>query len=163
VVQTTDNDYYLKHSFYNSYVTSGTVFLDKDASVYDQNIVMYGHNVYMDQSKMFSPLTTLVNQSNYEANKTFKVYYADQIVDYEIFSVYYFDVNDIESFNYTEHNFSSEEAFNEWLEYPLSKNLIVSDASVSYGDNLITLQTCKKYDDDHRVIVLAKETGRTNY
>jgi len=163
VVQGSDNAYYLSHGFDGTMLSSGTVFLDAGSILSDMNLVLYGHNVYLDQTKMFSPLTTLADQETFDDNRTFTFYLKDEIIRYEIFCIYTFEVSDAEAYDYTRGNFGSAEEFEAWLQYALNRNLVESDIDLKYGDKLITMQTCKKYDDEHRLLVLAKEIYRGAY
>lgn len=168
VVQGMDNDYYLNHGFIsidgNNYSGQGTPFLDVSNSLDDMNLVIYGHNVYYDDSAMFTPLTKLIHQENYDNNHTIHLFLENEVRTYEIAFVYYFDVNLFGIYDYQQRNFYSSEEFTEWLRIPYEENLIRPiNIPLEFGDNLLTLQTCKTWDDDYRLLVVCVETNRENY
>lgn len=162
VVQAKDNDYYLRRSFYKEYNDQGIPFLDYNCSLNSQNIVIYGHNVYYDDNAMFSPLSFLTDQEKYEENKTFKFYLDGQIRYYEIVNVYIVDTNEL-NFDFQKTDFKDEDEFNQWYATVLQNNVIDSGKTLTFNDNFITFQTCKRFYESGRIIILAKETNRTSY
>ena len=68
VVQTNNNDFYLKHGFDQQSNTSGTLFADKDsvAGIVQSNFIIYGHN--MKDNSMFGSVAKYVDKSYYEEN-----------------------------------------------------------------------------------------------
>nr|WP_242854257.1 class B sortase [Paeniclostridium sordellii] len=54
VVQTTNNDHYLKYDFYNKPSDSGCIFMYYRYNVKSKNIILYGHN--MRNKTMFNNL-----------------------------------------------------------------------------------------------------------
>ena len=59
VVQTVDNEYYLHKNFNKEEYSSGSVYMDYRNTMDDQNLILYGHYVYKDESKIFGPLHLL--------------------------------------------------------------------------------------------------------
>ena len=163
IVQGPDDSYYLRRNLNREYAETGIVFLEAENQLSDQNIILYGHNVYADETAMFSPLHNLVNQELYEANKDMNLYLENEIRSYRIFCIYYFDTDDYKVFDYQQRNWTTEEEFNDWIRYAQDKNLINSDVQVSSADHLLTMQSCKPYDPDQRVLVLCRELGRRPY
>ena len=157
VVQGTDNDFYLKHGFEKQYSSYGTVFMDHINKKSDTNQIIYGHYVYFDDQAMFSQLTALIDQNSYDANKTFKIYYQDQTCSYQICYIYDFDSEDYGRYDYQQMNFNSQEEFDDWIQYPTEKNLIHLDDQIKYGDRFVTLQTCRPWHPEQRIILLCKQ------
>ena len=56
VLQSSDNEYYLRHSFDNTYSQAGWIYMDyrNDSTLKDRNTIIYGHN--MLNNTMFSEL-----------------------------------------------------------------------------------------------------------
>ena len=163
IVQTNDNKHYLSHSFDNSWNTCGTIFIDASNQLTDTNLIIYGHNVYYDNTAMFSPLERITDEDFLRNNSTLKIWYEMEEVSYQIIYFYSFDTDDYGIYDYQLRNFVSEEEFDEWIRYVDERNLIESEANIGFGDRFITLQTCRKYDPDHRLIILCKEISRQKY
>lgn len=161
IMQASDNDYYLRKSFYKDYNEQGIPFMDSDCSLESKNITIYGHNVYYDDKAMFSPISFLVNQENFEESKTFKIYFENEIRYYQITDVYVVDIN--EGFDFKRQNFENEENFAEWYSFVQNRNLIATDSRLQYEDNFVTLQTCKRYSADSRIVVIGKEVSKVSY
>ena len=119
VLQGNDNDFYMNHNYKKGYSQSGSIFLDKDCSLFplSSNLLIYGHN--MKNGTMFKDLlkyeskkyfeshsnirfTTNMEDSTYEIISAFKskVYYASEK---NVFRYYYFI------------NANSEDDFNEFV------------------------------------------------
>lgn len=161
IMQASDNDYYLRKSFYKDYNEQGIPFMDSDCSLESKNITIYGHNVYYDDKAMFSPISFLVNQENFEESKTFKIYLENEIRYYQITDVYVVDIN--EGFDFKRQNFEDEEDFTEWYSFVQNRNLIATNSRLQYEDNFVTLQTCKRYSADSRIVVIGKEVSKVSY
>ena len=164
IVQAKDNDKYLNLSFYGKYSQQGTPFIDAYSNLDDTNIIIYAHNVYYDDTAMFSPLTKLIDQTFYEENNKFKMYFENEVREYAITNVYYLDEETYQWYNYQQPTFLDKKEFDEWINYPDRNNLINSvNGKIESGNKFVTLSTCKKWEEDKRVIVLAKETKVTKY
>ena len=163
VVQGYNNDQYLRQSFEKVYSSQGVLFMDSEATLNSQHFTIFGHNVYYDDSAKFSPVSKLVSQDFYENNKTFTLYTAQGKRDYLITNVFYFTQDDFLDYNYTQPGFHSAEEFKSWISFGNSRNLIHSEHSIGFSDRFVTLQTCKRWDDQTIILVLAKETGRSLY
>lgn len=162
----TDSSYYLDHNIYGNYVIGGAAFMEPEASLDSQNLTLYGHSVFITNSQttgqMFSDLRNLENQSFYDSNKTFKVYWEDKVESYEVISVCETNVA-TDQWAYEQANFDSADAFNNWIGYANNHNYISTDLEGEYGDKFITFQTCKYREGDDRIIVIAKKIGEKKY
>lgn len=162
VVQAKDNDYYLRRSFYKEYNEQGIPFMDYNCTNYSQNIVIYGHNVYYDDTAMFSPLASLEKQEVFEQNQTFKLYLDGEVRSYKIVNIYEVDTSQ-SSFEFQRPNFTDEEDFESWYVTPRQNNLITANDTLTYADNFVTLQTCKRFYQSTRILIIAKEISRESY
>lgn len=161
VVQSSDNNYYLRKSFYKDYNEQGIPFMDSECTLESQNIVIYGHNVYYDDTAMFSPISFLLNQDEFEKSQTFAFYTKNEIRYYQITDVYVVDIN--EGIEFKKQTFTDENDFNNWYSVIHSRNQIRTSEILDYTDNFISLQTCKRYQTDSRIVVIGKEIARTSY
>lgn len=156
IVQANDNDYYLRRSFKRKYSNQGTPFLDNRNQLTDHNMTIYGHYVYADASKMFTPLTNLKNQSFYEENKYLNIFLRNEVRCYVVTYVYEHDYTKTD-YDYTKRNFNSEKDIMAFLAYPKKHTLIDSNVDIEFGDSFITLQTCVRNKATKRLIVVAKQ------
>ena len=163
VVQGETNDSYLRTSFYGKYSTTGTVFLDSNMSLDDQNFVLYGHNVYIDHSAMFTPLLTLEDQETYEKNSTLALYTLDGAKLYQMIGIYEITYNEFQTPEYQDkYSFQRTEFYDDadaqdWINYVKSKSMIQSLYEAEPGDKFMCLQLCKPYHHDTRVVVVCKQ------
>ncbi|MBQ9328172.1 MAG: class B sortase [Solobacterium sp.] len=163
VVQGYSNESYLKTSFEREYSSQGTLFMDYNSTLNSQHYTIFGHNVYYDDSAMFSPVSRIVTQEEYEKNRYFSLYTYEGRIMYEITNVIYFTDDDFLDYDYTRTEFMSENDFEIWMDLNRNRNLIHAENSITYQDHFVTLQTCKKWDDHTIILVLAKELGRSSY
>lgn len=141
----------------------GSIFLDPNNILNDQNLVIYGHYVYPSYdasgTHKFTPLHALKNQDNYEENKYIDLELEDEIRTYEIAHVYYSKIDDNgnleDGMEYMKSNFSDEE-----LQYYLNRveeeEFYHTDVEIGSNDKFLTLQTCVENRDDLKLIVIAK-------
>lgn len=178
-VQSVDNDFYLRRDWItNEYSELGSVFMDYECDLDSKNIILYGHFVYsslevldddgnkLDNSKlMFTPLTKLIDEKNYEDNKYVSLILEDEVRTYEIVSVFYCNLvgegEDLYPEEYLEYYLTeySDDYFKEYKKK--IKNVEFYDTGVDFTneDNLLTLQTCVENNDKAREIVLCKEVS----
>ena len=152
IVQTSDNDFYLDHSYDKSYNEAGWVFLDyrNDSSFSDKNTIIYAHS-RLDKT-MFGSLSKTLKPEWYENkdNHIIRISNEKENSLWQIFSVY---VIETESY-YITTNFNSDEEYLTFLETMKSRSRYDFDTNLSASDRIITLST--SYDDDRKTVVHAK-------
>lgn len=153
IVQSDDNEFYLENDFNKNYYSSGSVFMDFENKLGDQNLILYGHYVYKDETIMFSPLHILKNKDNYEENKYIEIDFKDYTKKYIVSNVFYYDLGN-ENLEYYYPNYNN---FNEYYNNVKKIDFYDSGVEIKSDDKFITLQTCVRNRDDLRLIVLAKE------
>lgn len=154
VVQSSDNAFYLTHSFDKTRNSAGWIFADfrNRFDGLDKNIIIYGHN-RMDSS-MFA---TLVNtQQDYWYNNLDNKYITlttpDGVHIYEIFSTYTIKK---ESY-YITTDFTNDEEFLTFLNTLKSRSIHNFNVSLNTTDSILTLSTCDA-SGKSRVVVHAKK------
>ncbi len=157
VVQSEEPEYYLRRDFYGNDSPEGTPFFDSNTRMDDTNMVIYGHHVYYDEDAQFSPLAKLTDQQFYEQNSRFSLIFEDETREYVITHVYILTLEEYQDYDYRQPQFSSEEEWTRWIALPDEKNLVSPSERLEYGDKFVTLQTCRAWQEDTRIIVLAKE------
>lgn len=171
LVQADDNEKYYDLAWNLENSSSGAAFFDYRNTLDDQNLIVYGHFVYADETKMFSPLHQLKEEENYEANKTITIELETQIREYVVVRVFYYEMDD-DSLRFFIPNYNTqtmddqyyttatEEYFDEYMAAVDEASFYSIDEDLTIEDNWLTLQTCVRDRDDLRLIVLAKEVSR---
>ena len=157
ILQTTNNDYYLKHDNYGNYDIYGSVFLDYRCSKDSKKLLIFGHNDFKDATP-FSNLENYYEKSYYEKNKYIDIMIDNEKMKYQIFSVYI----EPEDFTYMNLKINDEQYRNDLVKYK-NKSLYDTNVEVSENDKILILQTCsnhkdyKKYKDKYLLIIAKKK------
>ena len=159
VMQTTDNDFYLKHNFNKEPDNNGSLFLDCDCSLYPQstNMIVYGH--HMKSGNMFGFLQKYAKESYWKEHPTISFDTIYEKGTYEVMYVFYSKVygNDDLVFKYYQFiNANSAKEFEYYMNEMQSLSLYDTGVTASYGDTLLTLSTCDHSQTDGRFAVVAK-------
>ena len=151
-VKSSDNDYYLHHSFDKSYNNAGWVFLDyrNNKNLTDKNNIIYGH--HRVNNTMFTSLLNTLNQSWYtnKDNHIIRISLENENSLWQIISVYKIPT---ESY-YITTKFNDDNEFITFLDTISKRSIYNFNYSVNKDDIILTLSTC--YDDNTRVVVHAK-------
>lgn len=175
VVQGTDNEYYLTHTFTGRQNKAGSLFLDYRCTVTEEenspNLVIYGHN--QEDGTMFGRLKLYKdNCSFYKYNPFVSFSTKYDVYDYVIFGYFVTNAtpeNDIngEVFHYHDYidELSDEAAFNWYMQEIAKRNQIISPVDVQFGDELLVLSTCSSDFSDSRFVVFARKlrSGENKY
>ena len=137
IVQGTDNDYYLHHTYKKEEVFAGSIFVDcknsKDFS--DQNTIVYGHN--MKNGSMFGTLKQYKLQETIDKSPYFWIITPDEA--YKIFVVY---TANVDGDTYTLIKGPGTETV-EYGESMKSKSDIdMGEYEFKQTDKMVTLSTC---------------------
>ena len=153
VVQTTNNDYYLKHSFDKSFNYAGWVFADfrNTFNTLSQNTIIYAHNRRDDI--MFGSLTNALDKSWYTNLKNQLIQFSTPDYDsmWQIFSIYTIEA---ESY-YITTDFSSSESFMNFANTITERSIYDFDIKIEENDKILTLSTCYN-DSGMRTVIHAK-------
>ena len=167
VVQGTDNDYYLTHTYDNKTNKAGAVFMDYRCTVSEEftspNIVLYGHN--QEDGTMFGNLKKYKNDVEFYKENPFVSFNTDNgIGDYVIFGYFITNVypkQDLygEVFHYHDYidALADETTFNWYMEEIAERNQIIPSVDVQFGDPLLVLSTCSTEYADSRFVVIARK------
>ena len=146
VVQSNDNDYYLRRLVNGEYNIAGSLFMDyrNDSNLEDNNTIIYGHN--MKNNTMFGSLQEYKNQDYYDNHKVMYYFTPEKNYIIELFTGYTISVeSDIYDLSVID---SSK------LEELISKSDFESNTKVTEEDKIITLSTCAYEYDGERYIVM---------
>ena len=114
----------------------------------------------MKNRTMFGSLKEYRNKSYYDAHPKIIFNTLYEQGEYEIFGAFYAQVlkkSDTTSFRY--YNFleaTSEEEFNEFIQYVEKVRQYDTGVRPQYGDQLITLSTCSSHVENGRFAVVAR-------
>lgn len=161
VLQTTDNDFYMKKNYKKEYSKDGSIFLDKDYNwkIPSSNLLIYGHN--NKNGQMFCDLLNYKDEKYYEEHPTIQFTTNKEEAEYEIIAVflsrvYYKKEKDVFRYYYFI-NAENEEEFNSFVENCKKESLYDTGKTAKYGDQLITLSTCSYHVEDGRFAVVGRK------
>jgi len=165
VLQTIDNDFYVRKNYKKEYSVEGSIFLDKDYNwdIPSTNLLIYGHN-NRGSSEMFVDLMNYKEEEYYKTHKTIRFTTSKEDSEYEIISVFLsriFYKSETDVFRYYYFiNANNEEEFNDFVENSKKISLYDIEATAKYGDQLMTLLTCSYHTEDGRLAVVARKIER---
>lgn len=152
-VQTTDNKYYLTHSFDKTRNEGGWVFLDyrNNPDNKDKNTIIYAHGGL--SLAMFGPLKKLYDKTDWFLNSDnhyIKIATENFNFVYKVFSLYVIDTTS----DYLQIDFSSENLYQEFLDMLVKRSHYQFETDVLKSDRIITLSTC--YNSSQKLVIHAK-------
>lgn len=161
VMQGTDNEYYMKHTYNKEYSNDGSIFLDKsyDWNLPSSNLLLYGHN--NKNGNMFQGLLEYEKESYYKEHPKVKFTTVEEDSEYEIIAVfksrvYYKSEKDVFRYYYFI-NAENEQEYNNYVEQSKKASLYDTGKTATYGDQLLTLSTCEYSQEDGRFVIVAKK------
>ena len=156
-VQSSDNDYYLTHSFNKSYNGAGWVFLDyRNNGTNNKHTIIYAHG--RSNKTMFGTLKNVLNNGwlNNTNNYVIKISTETENSLWQIFSVYRIPTTS----DYLQTNFNDETEYQNFLDMIKDRSSHNFETNVASTDNILTLSTC--YNNSDKMVVHAKLIKREN-
>ncbi|MBF0749572.1 sortase B [Mammaliicoccus lentus] len=154
ILQSKDNEDYLKKDFENQYSRKGSIFMDyRNSPKHEKmNTVIYGHHVGDDT--MFDTVEKYLDQSFYDQHKTMQYDTKYGKYQLEVISAYETTTED----DYIQTDFSSSKQYEKFLEETLKKSEISTTTEINKNDKIVTLSTCEDaYSlSSGRIVVVAK-------
>lgn len=152
MVHSTDNLYYLSHTFRKESNKSGSIFLEtsNNADFSDLHTIIYGHN--MKNGSMFAGLKNYSSGSYLTAHPYVYIDLTDGSHCYQIFSCHEASVSD----NCYTIGYERDDVYAAFLESLKSASLYDTGVEASTEDSVITLSTCTK-NGTKRFVVHAKK------
>jgi len=152
VVQTTDNDFYLDHSFDKSYNKAGWLFMDyrNDYKNYEKNTIIYAHN--RKDKTMFGSLKNVLAAFWYEDidNRIIKMSSENANTLWQIFSVYTIETTN----DYIQTEFKDDNEYQEFINLIKGRSTANFNTKVTTNDKILTLSTC--HGNTKKLVVHAK-------
>jgi sortase B len=152
VVQSVNNEYYLKHNIYLENDNNGWVFMDyrNNLDYLSDNIIIYAHNRYYS-GIMFGTLQNTQRKNWYTDpdNQIITLRTMNKTLHYKVFSIYKISVTT----DYIQTLFTSDTSRLEF--YNMLKDRSIYDFGIEFdgSEKIITLSTCAA--DNHRNVLHA--------
>lgn len=165
VVQTTDNEYYLKHTFDKGPNENGTIFADYQGRITADempgNLLLYGHNLITNN--YFQPLSHYRKEGMEFLKHNYLVEF-DTLYNrnkYFVFAVFLTNTSEQhgEVFKYWNTvYFKTKSEFDSYIAECLDRSYFYTGVDLEYGDEIITLSTCDfSMFNDMRLVVMARK------
>jgi len=139
IVQAADNDFYLHRDIHGNANDLGTIFMDfrNNRDFTSQNTIIYGHDT--PNSTMFGSLGDALAADFFddEANNQITIITPEAVLEWQIFSVYTYIVED----SFSTPSFSEDE-FLAFINVIKQRSVHEFDLDVGTSDRLLTLITC---------------------
>lgn len=152
VVQSNNNDYYLKHSFKKENTDAGWIFMDyrNNSSFNDRNTIIYGHSRL--NKTMFGTLKNVITKEwyNNKENHIVKISTPTQNLLFQVFSTYRIET---ESY-YLTTDFNNNEEYKNFLDNIINRSIFNFNTTIDVNDKIITLSTCS--NNNYKVVLHAK-------
>ena len=151
IVQSTDNDYCLHHTFDGTKNFTGSIFVsNQNDNFNDQNTIIYGHN--MQNGTMFTDIKKYKEQDFLDSNPYIYIAKPNGTTEkYKIFAAYITeDCSDAYMIQFATDTFLNE------IENMRNRSIVkISDFTISNKDKIITLSTCTSRTELERFVVHA--------
>ena len=152
VVQTTDNSFYLSHTFDKSENKAGWVFMDyrNHSDYFDANTVLYAHG-RLDNT-MFGSLRKVIKEEWYTNVDNHIIQYSNDYYStmWQVFSIYRVK----ETNDYIRVGFNNDNDYQEFINLIKNRSIYDFNTEVSTSDKILTLSSC--YNDVDRMVLHAK-------
>ena len=152
VVQGTDDEYYLKHTFKGQENSAGSIFMaaSSKSDFSYMNTIIFGHN--MKNASMFGWLGRYKSESFYAGHEYFWIYTPEADYRYQICSVH-------ETLAEGDALFWSDKPCQEYTDYVqkiMSASKYNTGVSMAEDDKMVTLATCTSKGKQYRLFVHGK-------
>lgn len=160
VVQTTDNDYYLRRDFYKNSTNYGVPFFDCNNTPrdLDRNTVVYGHNMKYDD-KIFGPLEKYRDVETFIENPIIRLNTLYDEYTFKIYAVFISNskVSDDNGrfFNYI-FTAAGDSQFMDYVAEVDKRKFYSTGVDIMPTDKIITLSTCCYDFKDARLVVVGR-------
>lgn len=160
IARAQDNDYYFHRNYYKEETRYGVPFMDYRCGYnpLDENTVIYGH--HMNNGTVFSSLDAYKTLDGYKKHPIINFDTLYERHEWQVFGAFitnaYKSDDDGYTFNYMINSFADENDFNGFVDAVKKRSVFTTDVEVTYGDKLLTLQTCSHEFGDARLVVVAR-------
>ncbi len=149
IVQSTDNEYYLNHSFNKTYNKNGSIFGDyrNDLENLKKNSIIYGHHLL--NKTMFGTISNLFTKEWQEnSSHLINLKTSSKIYNWNIFSIYEVQTETY----YLANEFTSEYYYKEFIKTLKNRTIYDFNYDISNTTNILTLSTCNDNNTGRLVV-----------
>lgn len=152
VLQSYNNDFYLRRNALKEYALHGSVFMDTDSASDASGLhtIIYGHN--MKDGSMFGSLSQLKKKEVFDRGWTVVYEYPGGRSEWEIFSLYVYKPSD----DFFEFDFPDLASFHRYVLDCAAHSMHGPTEIEELPDRLLTLMTCTYEFQNSRLVVHAK-------
>lgn len=159
LVQTEDNEEYLKKSFYGKYSDYGNPFVDhrNDLKNFDRNTVIYGHN--MKDNMVFAELLKYKDLKFYKEHPVVYLGTLQQDTYWKVAGAFVTNAQEAQDNGfYFEYNYINcfDKNFKQYISELEKRSLIDTGVDINENDRLLTLSTCQYDIEEGRFVVVAR-------
>jgi len=149
VVQSADNEYYLRRLINGEHNMNGTLFMDyRNAADFSDYVTMiYGHN--MKNGEMFSTFPNYAQQAYYDAHPEMHLYTPGGNYNIRLISGFLTDDTD-EIYSFAEDSLGAEQIY----QTALAKSAFKSNSGAYNGERLVILSTCYYEKHNSRFVLV---------
>ena len=147
-----DNEYYLKHDFYDRRNSRGTVFLDQSCDPEGKMLLLHGH--HMKDGTMFAPLTSYKNEEFRKEHLQVRLSLKGEERSYRFFAGALVDLTNDTSFLY-EKLPAGQAELKAYLELIRSAAFWYEEPTLTGDDGILVLSTCDYGTKDQRLVMFA--------
>lgn len=160
VVQTDNNEFYLKRDFYGKEDAHGTVFADTRNVLTEpqDNIILYGHN-YQKSKQIFYEVERYKDIEYVKKHPVVSFTTLHEKRNYLVFGLFVSNTEPSQGDVFDYHNmlrFDTTAAMNDFIAEVDTRSLINSSINVNASDELITLSTCGYDFAGERIVLMAR-------
>ena len=152
VVQSKDNEDYVRISFFKTKDSLGTIMIDYTSSIEADNVIIHGHSS-IHNNYMFTPFK---NKDFIKANQIFYIDFGSGAIEYQIISYYPINWDDDPDYSMLQPEFRNIDVLNEYIGEAIAKSTI--DFRYEHEnkiEQIITFITCDTRYENARFIVIA--------
>lgn len=152
VVQHTDNEYYLNHTFNGAKNEAGWVFMDYRNTTQNlgKNTIIYAHK--REDGTMFGSLENILDNSWYENKENYAIKTSTKYENnlWQVFSVYRIPTTS----DYIQTDFQNDKTYQEFLNKIKKRSIYDFQTTVNTKNKILTLSTC--YNRNERIVLHSK-------
>ncbi|MDO5725623.1 MAG: class B sortase [Tissierellia bacterium] len=164
VLQSNDNEFYLRRNINCEYDINGSIYFDYECDITDSaNLIVYGHN--MRSTRMFSDLIQYKKEEFFKAHEKILLYTTKGIREYKAVGYAVIDLKNKDNF-FPFNTFINAGQNMDSLKYVNSlKRLgkMYNIEEINPESNLLTLATCDYELEDARLVLIAVEVDRLTH
>lgn len=151
LMQTSDNEYYLTHTWKKQVISVGSIFLDSACSpdLSDFNSIIYGHN--MLNGSMFASIYSYRSESYWKSHPNIYITTDGGLRRYAVCAAYQVGVKDL-VYQLSFPDTASKQTF---LSFAMRHRFYETGEVPEPSDRILTLSTCIGSDDSVRWVVQA--------